>query len=152
MVYALDEMHLLEGDLISHLWGDSKKRLKIPINNQKNRQTYYGALNLFKPELLLEEYEQGNGENTVKFIKKILEINEGKRVMLYWDGAAYHRGEDMQKFLTEINWDKEAPDWQVTCNLFAPYARPPKPNRSRLVILKKFIKKMLSFWKKLWNN
>ena len=83
---------------------------------------------MFKPELIIEEYNTGNGENTVKFIKKILEINEGKRVMLYWDGAAYHKGEDMQKYLTEINWDKEAKDWRITCTLFAPYARPAKPN------------------------
>ncbi|MGB3511799.1 MAG: hypothetical protein WBA93_21700 [Microcoleaceae cyanobacterium] len=29
VVYAIDEVHLLEGDLISHGWGDSKNRLKI---------------------------------------------------------------------------------------------------------------------------
>ena len=38
IVYAIDEVHLLEGDLISHLWGDTKKRLKIPLINYKNRQ------------------------------------------------------------------------------------------------------------------
>ncbi len=46
VVYAIDEVHLLEGDLISHGWGGSKKRLKIPINNEKNRQTYYGGIKL----------------------------------------------------------------------------------------------------------
>lgn len=147
IVYALDEMHLLEGDLISNLWGDTEKRLEIPINNEKNRQTYYGALNLFKPELIIEEYDTGNGENTVKFIKKILEINEGKRVMLYWDGAAYHRGEDMQKFLTEINSDKEAPDWPITCNLFAPYAPEQNPIEAVWLSLKNLLRRCYRFGK-----
>jgi transposase len=147
VLYALDEMHLLEGDLISHLWGDTEKRLKIPINNEKNRQTYYGALNLFKPELIIEEYDKGNGENTVKFVQKILEINKGKRVILYWDGAAYHRGEDMQKFLTEINWDREAKDWRVTCHLFAPYAPEQNPIEAIWLSLKNLLRKAYRFGK-----
>lgn len=32
-VYAVDEVHLLEGSLISHLWVESQERLKIPIIN-----------------------------------------------------------------------------------------------------------------------
>ena len=71
VVYALDEVHLLEGDLVSHLWGDTKKRLKIPLLNYKNRQTYYGALDLFNSKLYVEEYKTGNGNNTVDFIEKI---------------------------------------------------------------------------------
>jgi len=35
-VYAIDEVHLLEGDLISHLWGDSQDRLYIPMMNEEN--------------------------------------------------------------------------------------------------------------------
>ena len=35
VVYAIYEVHLLEGDLISHLWGDSKERLNIPMMNEK---------------------------------------------------------------------------------------------------------------------
>lgn len=53
------EVHLLEGDLISHLWGDSKERLNIPIMNEKNRQTYYGTLNLSKNELIIQGYKTG---------------------------------------------------------------------------------------------
>ena len=46
VVYTIDETHLVEGDLVRHLWGDQEKRLKLPLNNPKNRQTYYGALDL----------------------------------------------------------------------------------------------------------
>jgi hypothetical protein len=34
------------GDIVGEAWGKSKERVEIPINNYKDRQTYYGALNL----------------------------------------------------------------------------------------------------------
>jgi hypothetical protein len=40
------------------LWGDSKERLHIPIINEKNRQTYYGALDLFHDKLIVSESEK----------------------------------------------------------------------------------------------
>ncbi len=33
--------------------------VEIPINNYKDRQTYYGALNLLEPDLILEKYTKG---------------------------------------------------------------------------------------------
>jgi hypothetical protein len=33
--------------------------VEIPINNYKDRQTYYGALNLLEPDLILEKYPKG---------------------------------------------------------------------------------------------
>jgi len=32
---------------------------QTPINNYKDRQTYYGALNLLEPDLILEKYPKG---------------------------------------------------------------------------------------------
>jgi hypothetical protein len=72
ILYTIDEVHPLEGDLISHLWGKTDKRLKLPLLNPKNRQTYYGALNLINPELITGEYKQGNGDCTVYFLNTML--------------------------------------------------------------------------------
>ena len=102
MVYALDEVHLLEEDLISHLWGDTKKRLKIPLLNYKNRQTYYGALDLFNSKLYVEEYKTGNGNNTVDFLKKLSHKNPLSKIIIFGDGASYHKGEEMQNFLLKL--------------------------------------------------
>ncbi|MEG4943880.1 IS630 family transposase, partial [Microcoleus sp. F4-D5] len=41
----LDECHLLHGDLNGYVWGQSKIRIEVPITNEKDRQTYFGALN-----------------------------------------------------------------------------------------------------------
>ncbi len=55
--------------------------VEIPINNYKDRQTYYGALNLLEPDLILEKYTKGLAKS----------------------------------------------EWQITCELFAPYAPEENP-------------------------
>lgn len=147
VVYAIDEVHLLEGDLISHLWGSQEDRLNILMANPKNRQTYYGALNLVEPQLIVEKYEQGNGDWTVDFLKKLLKENPGKRIIIFWDGAAYHRGEKMREFLAEINQGLDQKNWQITCHLFAPYAPEENPIEAIWLSLKNLLRRCYRFCK-----
>ena len=147
VVYAIYEVHLLEGDLISHLWGDSKERLNIPIMNEKNRQTYYGALNLSKNELILQGYQKGNGDCTVDFLKKLIQANPGKKIIIFWDGVSYHRGATMQNFLKEVNGDLEEKDWRVTCHLFPPYAPEENPIEAVWLSLKNLLRRYYRFCK-----
>ncbi|WP_426774970.1 IS630 family transposase [Lusitaniella coriacea] len=147
VMYALDEVHLLEGDLISHLWGKITERLKIPLMNPKNRQTYYGALALLNSELIIEDYPAGNSENTVNFLKKLLEHNPNKRIILFWDGASYHKGKVMQEFLSKVNRDLEPKDWRITCCLFAPYAPEENPIEEVWLSLKTLLRRCYRFCK-----
>ena len=39
----VDKCHLLWGYLNSYTWGLTDKRREIPIKNERERQTYYGA-------------------------------------------------------------------------------------------------------------
>ena len=94
----------------------------------------YGAFNLFESKLYVKEYKTGNGENTVDFIKKLSQKNPNSRIIIFWDGASYHKGEEMQKFLAEINQDLNQKNWKITCELFAPYAQSRESNRSCMVI------------------
>ena len=66
------------GDIVGEAWGKSKERVEIPINNYKDRQTYYGSLNLLEPDLIREKYLTGNGENTVKFVENLQKKMSGK--------------------------------------------------------------------------
>jgi transposase len=103
IIYAIDEVHLLEGDLIHHGWGKSQERFKIPLDNEKNRQTYYGALNLTNSDLILRAYPQGNGESTVSFLKELMKLNPDRKIQIFWDGVPYHRGDKMRDFLESVN-------------------------------------------------
>ncbi len=157
MIYAIDEVHLLEGDLISHLWGEAEKRLKIPLLNPKNRQSYYGALELTHSQLIVEEYPQANGENTVDFLKKLREQNPDKQMVIFWDGASYHKGKVMRKFLEEVNGELPPEQWRITCHLFAPYAPEENPIEAIWLSLKSLLRRCYRFchnfpiMKKLFN-
>ena len=58
-------------------------------------------------------YEKGDGDCTVKFVKKIMRENPEKKIMIFWDGAAYHKGEKMRELLREINGRLAEKDWQL---------------------------------------
>jgi len=126
-VLFLDECHLCWGDVCGYVWGRSDIRIEIPILNQRNRQTYFGALNYQTKEFVLREYATANGENTVDFMKYLQSKYPGKRIVLIWDGASYHKSEDIKAFLASVNEDKDCTEWQFTCILFAPHSPEQNP-------------------------
>ena len=65
----LDECHLLHGVLSGYVWGQSQSRIEVPITNEKDRQTYLGALNYQSKEFHVQSHPSGDRKSTVKFIK-----------------------------------------------------------------------------------
>ena len=47
VVFAQDECHLLAGDATGYIWGQHNERTKTPVENDRERQTYYSGLNLY---------------------------------------------------------------------------------------------------------
>lgn len=115
------------GDVCGYVWGRSDIRIEISIQNQRNRQTYFGALNYRTKEFTLREYNTANGENTVDFMKYLQNEYLGKRIVLIWDGATYHKSEDVKGFLASINEGRDPAEWQFTCILFAPHSPEQNP-------------------------
>ena len=54
----VDECHLLWGYLLSCTWGLTDKRIKIPIKNERERQTYYGAYYYQTKEFIVQELKK----------------------------------------------------------------------------------------------
>ena len=104
------------------------------MTNERQRQTYYGALNLLTHEFHLQEGTAGDGKNTVAYIKWCQSLYPGKKLFFLWDGASYHRGAEFQEFLASENAGLPEADWKVTCMLFAPNA--PEQNPTEDVWLK----------------
>ena len=69
VVFFQDECHLLWGDICGYVWGKTNERVEIPVISQRQRQTYYGALNIQSCECLVKAYEKGNSESTVNFLQ-----------------------------------------------------------------------------------
>ena len=147
VVYIIDECHLLWNDICGYLWNSIKDPLKIPILNPKEKQTYYGALNLLTREFTLIPYPTGNGEFAVNFIKKLQAKNPEARTLLIWDGASYHRGEKMINFLSQQNDGIPPENWKITCCRFAPYAPQENPVEAIWLQLKTLLRRFYRFGK-----
>lgn len=123
----MDECHLLWGDLCGYAWGATDKRILIPIRNQRQRQTYYGALNYATQRFTLAPYAKGNGATTVQFVQHLQAQHRGKRLVLIWDGARYHTDGAMKAYLQAINAQLPPEEWPLTCITLAPYAPEQNP-------------------------
>lgn len=132
---------MLWGDTTGYVWGRRNEKTEVPIQNIKQRQTYYGALNLYNRDFVLMPHDAGNEENTVAFIKHLQDLNPGKKLILIWDGASYHRSEAVQVYLKKVNEDLEEQEWKVTCLLFAPHAPEQNPVEDVWLRGKNFLRK-----------
>jgi putative transposase len=140
VVYMIDECHLLWGDACGYVWGKTNERIEIPMTNERERQTYFGALNYQTNQFFVQRYEAGNSENTVLFLKYLQSLNEDARMLIIWDGASYHRFGETRKYLSEINQDLERSEWRITCELFAPHAPEQNPVEDIWLQAKRFIR------------
>ena len=60
MVFFEDECHLLWGDLCGYVWGKTDERISVPVVNERNKQTYYGAVDVYTQQCLIQAAEAGN--------------------------------------------------------------------------------------------
>lgn len=116
----LDECHLLAGDLCGYVWGRTDERAEIPMVNERERQTYYGGINLFTRKLLVRAHERGNTSCTIAYLNDLQKHYPNQRLLILWDGASYHRSKELRKYLEEVNQGLEPDEWKIHCVLFAP--------------------------------
>jgi len=75
-------------------------RIEVPITNEKDRQTYLGALNYQSKEFHVQSHPSGDGKSTVKFIQYLQnKYNNRRKIILIWDGASYHKYGEFRDFL-----------------------------------------------------
>lgn len=139
-VFISDECHLRWGDSCGYVWGKTNERIEIPITNERERQTYYGAIDYRSKEFIVKAYETANSENTVDFLKYLQSLRIGQKISVIWDGASYHKYKAMSDYLQSINAGKAREDWQVTCVLFAPNAPEQNPVEDIWLFAKRFIR------------
>jgi transposase len=96
------------------------------MTNERERQTYYGAVNFYTQQCLIQATEAGNSEGTVAFLKYLLGEFPQSRIALIWDGATYHRSQEVRAYLDSLNQGLDESDWKFTCIRFAP--NDPKQN------------------------
>lgn len=141
VVFFVDECHLLGDDVCGYVWGKTDIRIEVPIKNLKDHQTYYGALDYKKQEFIIRAYPKGNSDSTIDFIKYLRSQYPGTRIALIWDGAAYHKSDEVKAFLTTINQHSQPEQWSITWILFAPNAPEQNPVEDVWLQAKNFVRK-----------
>jgi len=109
------------------VWGKRNMAIAVPMANERERQTYYGAINLLTKTVHLQERPVGDGANTVAYLQWCQTLYPAKKLLFLWDGASYHRGREMQSFLAQENAGLAEAEWKITCVLFAPNAPEQNP-------------------------
>ena len=141
VVLFVDECHLLWGDVTGYVWGQTNQRIEVPIVNERQRQTYYGALNYCTRGFLVKAYDKGNSESTIEFLKYLQQQYLGQRLALFWDGASYHRSQEIRAYLQLINQDLAETLWPITISRLAPNAPEQNPVEDIWLQAKRFIRK-----------
>jgi hypothetical protein len=103
IVLLEDECHLLWGDVCGYVWGPRGHALEVEMTNQRQRQTYYGAVNFVSRQLHLKPFPAGNSLHTIAYLQWLRELYPGKKLLVLWDGASYHRDAQLQAFLSCVN-------------------------------------------------
>lgn len=119
-VLLIDECHLLWGDLTGYVWGKTDQEIAVEVINERDKQTYYGAVDYLNGKLLLKAYNAGNSENTIDYLRYLLDQSPNQQLLLFWDGASYHRSHVVQGFLGEVNEGLPPEQWKIHCVRFAP--------------------------------
>lgn len=165
----IDECHLLWGDVCGYVWaaafggklpervvggilpptishpetclGQTNIRVKVPMTSQREKQTYFGALDYRSKEFLVQAYPAGNSENTIKFLHYLQASRPGQKILVIWDGASYHKSAEIKDYLQSVNQGLSEQEWQLTCILFAPHAPEQNPVEDLWLQAKNFVRK-----------
>lgn len=119
-VLLLDQCHLLWGDVRGYVWGKTDTEIAVRVVNERDKQTYYGAVDYVERDLVLKAYDAGNSENTIDYLRYLQAQSPNQRLLIFWDGASYHRSQAVRDFLASVNQGLPTHQWQIHCIRFAP--------------------------------
>lgn len=112
---------------MGYVWGKTDQAIEVPVVNERQKQTYYGAIDPLSGEVLLQAYPAGNSDNTLKYLQYLQQQSPHQRLLVLWDGASYHRSVAVREFLAQVNRQRPCQEWQIHCVRFAPHCPQQNP-------------------------
>ena len=136
----MDESHLNWADACGYGWCPTNQRLFSHISNERQRQSYCGALNMQNGAIHVEPYTVMNTHTIITFINTLREHYFEKQLVLLWDGASYHRSQELRSYLTAINEGTTDANRWIHCINFAPYAPQQNPIETIWLKAKRYVR------------
>lgn len=99
VILAADEMVLSTQTTFQKIWLPQGNYPKIEVSNTKQNRSLYGFLNIKSGKEHVYKAPKQNMHETVKCLGKIEKIYRGKKILLIWDGAGWHKGSKVQEFI-----------------------------------------------------
>ena len=85
--------------------------------------------------------ETGNSEHSVTFLKALRRNFQGRRLLVLWDRAPYHRGDLVKSYLKVLNGERPEQDRLIHLEYFAPHAPEQNPMEDIWLAAKRWIRK-----------
>lgn len=105
----------------------------------RERQTYYGVVNLLTGRTFIMPAKTGNSEFSIHFLKRLRQNFQGRRLFIIWDRASYHRGNLVTDYLKKLN--QKSKKHLIHLEYFAPHAPEQNPMEDSWLAAKQFIRK-----------
>jgi transposase len=119
VVLAEDEMVLSSQTTFQKILLPQGEYPKIEVSNTKTNRSFYGFLNIKTGRAHAYKKERQNMFITVGCLKSLRKCYPKKRLLLFWDGAGWHRGSEVQKFIEQ--------DKNIEVIYFPPYSPEENP-------------------------
>ena len=119
IILCEDEMVLSSTTTFQKIWLKKGEYPKIEVSNTKKNKSIYGFLNMKtgQEHAFIKDWQ--NMHITVEVLKEIRAFYPDKKIMLFWDGAGWHRGSAVQDFIKE--------DGRIEVIYFPPYSPEENP-------------------------
>ncbi len=101
VILCEDEMHLSSQTTVQKIWLSQGDYPKIEVSNKKESRSIYGFLNIRTGDEHAFKTSWQNMFITVGVLKKLRKIYPAQKLLLLWDGAGWHRGSEVQKFIKQ---------------------------------------------------
>jgi len=101
IILTEDEMILSTQTTFQKIWLPKNECPKIEVSNTRKNRSVYGFLNVKKGIEHAFKTEYQNMYITSKILSKLRKIYPDKKLLIFWDGAGWHRGSVAQKFIEE---------------------------------------------------
>jgi DDE superfamily endonuclease/Winged helix-turn helix len=119
VILCEDEMVLSSITTFQKIWLKKGEYPKIEVSNTKRNKSIYGFLNIKEGTEHSFVKDWQNMYITVEVLQEIRIIYPGNKILLFWDGAGWHKGSAVQDFIRE--------DGNIDAIYFPPYSPEENP-------------------------
>lgn len=99
VILSEDEMVLSTQTTFQKIWLKKNEYPKIEYSNDKKAKSVYGFLNIKTGQEHAFKTDWQNMYITVGVLEKLRKIYPKEKLLIFWDGAGWHRGSEVKKFI-----------------------------------------------------